>query len=262
MFKHTRFLCVTSGKGGVGKTTLCVNLAQGLRERGVDVILADSNLSTPHVHIHLGECFFDRDLHHSIRGEIHPSEVVQEHDGLRVVPLISTLEHLKMPDYEGLRDALMDLDGFADLVIIDSAPGFSEESIIPLQVADEVLVVTAPDPASLAEARKCLDVARDLGKHVVGVVVNMKGKTPYEEEVKDIEERLGVPVISVIPHDEKVVLSLKLKKPVVKTHPKSKASKEFYRLASLLIGSRYSESLKREEEEGAAAVLLKKLGLK
>lgn len=258
----TRYICVSSGKGGVGKTTTAVNLASSLHSHGDDVVLVDCNVSTPHVHLHLGGEEVDRHLHHAARDEIHVSRVIYTHQtGLRVVPAHSSIEHLKRPDHEGLKDCLLDLEGFADTVIVDCAPGFGREAVAPMEVADEVLIVATPDHASLEDAKKTLEVSREVGKQVLGVVLNMVRKDGMEHAVEDVEKELGVPVIAVIPHDHKVRSALKNKHPVVHSHPRSKASKKFIELASLLIGPSYAEKLEKEKERGMLGYLRKSLGL-
>ncbi len=236
----TRHICISSGKGGVGKTTTAVNLATSLHEKGEDVILVDGNLSTPHVHLHLGAKNVQKSLQDAIRDKVHPSQIVHKHvSGLRIVPTVTEMDHLKYPHHEGFKNALMDLDEHADTIVVDSAPGFGRESVIPLEVSDEILIVTTPDHASVEDAKKTLDVARDLGKHVLGVIVNMAEDKEYEHNVDEVQSELGIPVLSVIPHDESIKASLKMRHPVVHSHPDSESSKRFSELAENMAGVRY-----------------------
>ena len=259
----TRYICVSSGKGGVGKTTTAVNLASSMQKQGNDVVLVDGNVSTPHIHLHLGGEKVDRHLHHAIRDEIHISQLIYKHNtGLRVVPAHTELEHLKYPDHEGFKDSLLDLEGFADTVIVDCAPGFGREAVVPLEVTDEVLIVTTPDHAAVDDALRTLEVARELGKPVLGVVLNMVRKDRMEHKIDEVEEALGVPVIAVIPHDKKVRSALRKQQPVVHAHSRSKASKKFLELAGLLIGPSYADKISKEKDKGLEGYVRKQAGLK
>jgi len=146
----TKYICITSGKGGVGKTTTAVNLASSMHARGEDVILVDGNLSTPHVNLHLGSKETERSMHDAIQEKVHVAELIYTHgSGLRTIPTNTTIEHLKYPDYEGLKYAIRDLEDFADYVVIDGAPGFGREALAPMELADEIIIVATPDHASI-----------------------------------------------------------------------------------------------------------------
>ncbi|MFB6198660.1 MAG: MinD/ParA family protein, partial [Halobacteriaceae archaeon] len=148
----------------------------------------------PHVHHHLGHPGVEQCLYDAIYERKHISELIHEHKGLQIVPALTDVERLKRPDYDGLKYALADLNGYTDTVVIDGAPGFNREAVVPLEVADEVIVVCNPEPPSLHEASKVEEVARELGQQVLGVVVNKteRGETLSEEH---IEDELGLPVL-------------------------------------------------------------------
>ena len=259
----TKLICVTGGKGGVGKTTTAVNLASSLQKLGSDSLLVDANISTPNVHHHLGAMGINRNLHHAIDGHTHISQVVyKHHSGLRLVPTVTELEQLKFPDYHGLRDALLDLHDTADIVVIDSAAGLGQEAVIPMEVADEILIVTTPDHSSVHHAKQTLEVARELGKQVIGVVLNKVRKDKLEHTVEEVEAELGVPVIAIVPHDTKVRSAWSKKHPVVHAHPKSSSSKQFYKLAELLLGKGYVKTLKKQKDGNIESYVLKNLGMK
>jgi septum site-determining protein MinD len=232
----TRFITVASGKGGVGKTTTAVNVASSLTEHGEDTVLVDGNLSTPHVHLHLGADVDDH-LHDAIAERKHASELVHRHSsGLKLIPSLTELEHLKYPDYEGLKWALRDLDGHADTVVIDSSPGFSREACVSIEAGDELLIVCNPEESSVAEAKRSLDVARELNKTVLGIVVNKQGRDRDELSVDDIQDALDMPVIATVPYDDRVRKSWEQNHPVTHSHPRSSVARSFEGLACDLLG--------------------------
>jgi len=259
----TRYICVTSAKGGVGKTTTAVNLASSMTKKGADSLLVDGNISAPNVHVHLGNQGIDKNLHDAIHGLVHVAEVIYRHNsGLRLVPTITTIEHLKYPHYAGLKDAMMDLDQHAEIIIIDSAPGLGKEAIVSMEVSDEILLITTPDNASIEASKQTIQVVRELGKTILGVVLNKVRKDRLEHSVEDVEKELGYPVIAIVPHDDKVRSSWKKKHPVVHSHPKSNASKQFFALAELLLGPKYTQNLRKEHEESKETWVLGQLGMK
>ncbi|MFC1648050.1 MinD/ParA family protein [Nanoarchaeota archaeon] len=259
----TRYICITGGKGGVGKTTTSVNLASALHKLGIDTVLVDANISTPNIHVHLGSEGIERSIHDAIAGDVHVLETIYKHSsGLRLVPALTDIHHLRYPDHDGFRDALMDLEGHAEIVIMDSAAGLGREAIVPMEVADDIILVSTPDHGSLEDAKNVIKVAREIKKQVLGIVLNMVRNDSYEHSADQVEAELGLPVIAIIPHDHKIRSAWKRKHPVVHIHPRSKSSKSFYKLTADLIGPAYVESVKKNKKSGKENKALETAGLK
>jgi septum site-determining protein MinD len=103
-------------------------------------------------------------------------------------------------------------------------------------------------------------VAHELGKTILGVVVNKAGEHAHEMKIGEVEKLLDLPVIGVIPYDDNVRKSLKLKHPVTHTHPNTKASKSYEELAGLILGRKYFE-IYNKKSRSLQDYVLEKLGL-
>lgn len=176
-----RVLAVTSGKGGVGKTSLAVNLALSLRLFEVDVLLLDADVGLADVDVLLGLSVLHdlRDV--VLRGWPIEDIVVEGPRGLRILPGASGVEEMARLDDEQFRAFLERLVAYCaqmDYVIVDTAPGISSPVLNCLLAADEVLLVTNPEPTSLTDAYALLKVLSSrpegLGKPV-SVIMNATG---------------------------------------------------------------------------------------
>ncbi|PIN92628.1 hypothetical protein CO154_00335 [Candidatus Pacearchaeota archaeon CG_4_9_14_3_um_filter_31_7] len=137
-----RVIVVTSGKGGVGKTTTAVNLSMALNNLGKDVCLVDTNLTTPNVGIHLGAPVVPINLHHVLSGKNKIHEAIYlHHSGTKIVPASLSLNDLNDIKYERLKYVLRDLRRFSDILVLDSAAGLGQETISSIRYADEIIVV-------------------------------------------------------------------------------------------------------------------------
>ncbi|MCW1296074.1 MAG: cell division ATPase MinD [Candidatus Parvarchaeota archaeon] len=245
----TRIIAVASGKGGVGKTTLSINLASALHEFGRDVILVDGNITTANVSIHLGIPKTPTTIHDVLKGKIkNLKEAVYIHPlGLKVVPASIAVHELKSKHKKRFTDAIIDIVGVTDFIIIDCPAGLGLDAKHAIESADELLVATNPELPAIIDALKVIRFAKELGVKPIGVVVNeYRGDTSHELSPKNIEEFLELPVLAVIPWDENVRKAIALKKPVVFSFPDSLASIEFKKLAARLIGYRYK--IRRERK--------------
>ena len=224
-------------------------------------LLIDTNLTTPNVNIHLGAPILRKTLMSVIKDEASLREAIYTHEsGLRIIPTISTVHDLKRLKYDKLKDVLRDLEGAADIIIMDSAAGLGRESITAIEACDEVLIITNPELSSVLDAQKTIQVAQEVGRTILGVVVNKVREDKHELRISEIEKLLDLPVIGIIPYDNNVRKALKKKHPVTSLHPKSKASRGYEEIASLLLGKKYFESVNKKSKilEGYA---LKKLGM-
>ncbi|MBN2567051.1 cell division ATPase MinD [Candidatus Woesearchaeota archaeon] len=259
----TTFIAVCSGKGGVGKTTVALNLASALTAYGRDVIIVDGNLSTANVGLHLGSPFVSTTIHDVLRGKTPITDSVYLHpSGIKVVPGSITLDDCRGIDVARLPESVRGLSDVSELVIIDSSASLDEECIQVMKASDQVLVVTQPDLPSVTDALKTIRLAQRLGRRVMGVILNRVADAYVDMDRANVEAILEHPVIAVIPEDRNVKRSLRIKHPVVFSHPGTPASVEFRRVAAELIGERYEERVEREERSGMFAYMLRRLGLK
>jgi len=91
----SKIIVITSGKGGVGKTTTAINLAAAMKHFGEDVLIIDGNLSTPNVGLHLNSPEVPINLNHVLRGKAEPFEAIYEHEsGIKIMPSSLSIEEI------------------------------------------------------------------------------------------------------------------------------------------------------------------------
>ncbi len=233
----TRTILVTSGKGGVGKTTVASNLAYNLAQLGQDVIAVDANLTTPNLGLHFGLHLPSKTLHDVLRGKAKVHQATYYHPfGFRVIPASMSVTDLVGVDISNLQGVLSNLVGKTDFVILDSAAGLGREAVSAIQAADEIILVTNPDLPSVADAMKTAKLAADSNKKILGVVLNRIKNSWYELSEGELQQALNLPILARIPEDEAVHKSIALKLPLSLHDFYSPASIELNRFAHSLIG--------------------------
>ncbi len=235
-----RVIAVTSGKGGVGKTSLVANTAICLARMGARVTVIDGDLGLANLDVLLG-IVPRRTIEHFFREGASLAEIaVEGPEGIRVIPAGSGLPELtRLAPEAQLRFAeeLLALRQDADVVLVDTAAGIADQVSRMLHVADRVLLVTWPEPAALVDAYAALKVMRGRLREI-GLVVNGAAS---EEEARRIHRQLeavsrrflggGIPLEGWIPRDEAVREAARRQRAVVLAEPFSPASRAFERLA-------------------------------
>jgi len=240
----TRVVCVASGKGGVGKTTLVANLATALAKFGQNVIAIDGNLTTANLGLHLGVPLYPVTLQDVIKGRARIKDAMYYHpSGFRFIPADISISKIMTPNRTELSNVFMSLVGDADFILIDSAAGLGKEALSAIGAADEVITITNPDLPALTDALKLGKIADDLEARRVGVVVNRIQNDSHEMSVEKIEKFLNLPIIGTVPEDYSVGRSIAKKEPVVIHNPRSRAAQEFKAIAAQLIGAEYKKRI-------------------
>jgi septum site-determining protein MinD len=256
----SKIIVITSGKGGVGKTTTTINLGAAINYFGEDALIIDGNLSTPNIGIHLNSPEVPVDLNQILKGKAEPFEAVYEHEsGLKVMPSSLSIKELKNMKPEKIKDFKKDFKKISNYILVDSAAGLGKETLSVIEMADEVIVVTNPEIAAITDALKTIKISEDMGKTVRGVIVTRVKKDKIEMSPETVREMLEVPILGMIPEDINVQKSLNLKDAVVHTHPKSNPSRAYKEIAAKILNIEYDSDADREK---IMARVLKKLGLK
>lgn len=241
-FRGPRVLAVTSGKGGVGKTNIAVNLSLALRELDRRVTLVDLDLGLANADILL-DVTPRHNLAAVIGGSRSMSEiVVTTPEGLRVVPGASGIERLaNLTDEERARliESFEDLYRATDVIVFDTGAGISKNTTGFLAAADDVVVVTTPEPTAVLDAYaviKLLSHQSDRGQ--VGLVINMAGDRAEAERfaqgiagtayrmLNTYVEKLGYVLA-----DAAVPRAVRMRRPFMTAFPKSPAAECVRRLA-------------------------------
>ena len=233
----TRVITIASGKGGVGKTTTAINLGAALNYFGKDVVIVDANLTTPNIGLHLGAPIVPISLNHVLSGKAKISDALYEHEsGTKIIPSSLSIKELRNLNHKGLKDVSRKLRKMTDFVILDSAAGLGDEAVASLEAADEVIIITNPEIPAVTDALKTSKLVEQLGKNVRGVVVTRVNGSKVQMPISNIRDMLELPILGVISEDKNVPKSVVMKDALIHTHPKSRASRQYRKLAAKLIG--------------------------
>lgn len=233
--KDLRRIAIVSGKGGIGKTTLAINLGYILnKEFNLDTIVVDANLTTPHLGINLGLYNYNLSLNQVLKNKVKPEEVVFLHPtGIKVLPASLETDDLKDVDILKLPEKLNKLNSN---ILIDSAPGLGREGIAAISSADEILFVTQPFSNAVIDIYRAKRIVEKMNKNILGLVVNGRKGLKHELTDEEIEQLTEIPIIGTIPYDVEIEKSLTAKLPLALYNPRTKTNEHFYSLASKLIG--------------------------
>jgi septum site-determining protein MinD len=246
-----RAFTITSGKGGVGKTTLTVNLGISLALLNRETCILDADIGMANMALILGMDEVPVTLHEVLAGKADIGDAVYEGPaGVKVVPSGISLQGFQQADPDKLRDVMHTLVDQCEFLLIDAPSGISKEGVVPLSVADQVILVVNPELASMADALKTKILCEVMGGNVYGAILNRAGQEHTELRSQSVEDVLGVRVIDIVPEDASVRRAAAYKTPCVLKYPNTDASRAFRRIAAQMSGVEYKEEDDGPGQEG------------
>ncbi len=244
--KKARVIAVTSGKGGVGKTSTSVNLAITLASRGGRVVLLDADLGLANVEVLMGlSSMFN--LEHVIEGQKRMTEIlVKAPGGIELIPGSSGLSRMADLPVQARQRVLEGIDDLQDetgFIVIDTMAGIGQNAVSFATAADEVLLVTTPEPSAIVDAYAMLKTIYGLRKDsIVRLVVNMVGNQAQAKAVATklanvSQQYLGrnLSYLGCLPRDPHVSQAVMQSQPFTLIYPNSPAAKYMQVLASRLV---------------------------
>lgn len=233
---------IASGKGGVGKTTVAINLAVALQQQGYRVMLLDADLGLANAQIALG-CKTPYNLGHLLRGEKTLAETITTTpQGIRLVPGASGLRELAgldIPQVASIINAFSELDEPVDYLIVDLAPGITEPVVAFMAACQRRFVVVTDQPASIADAYgliKVMAIEEELDE--IYLIPNI---VPSQADGQRLFKRLNelcnlflhksIKPLPAIETDELIQRSQRKYQSVLEFAPGSSGSRDFRRLA-------------------------------
>jgi septum site-determining protein MinD len=239
-----RLIGIFSGKGGVGKTTIAINLGAVLAKQfNKRITIVDCNVTTSHLGLYLGIYYSPVTLNKVLRGENEIGDALFTHyTGMKIIPASLSFAELEGVDVLYLKEKVASLLDNNDFVLLDSAPGLGREAVASIRASKEIIYVTTPNVPSVMDVIKTNEVAMEAGVKPLGIILNMVHHEKHEMTKDEVEQLTNIPVIGTIPFDKTIRRSLSLKMPSVVLDPNSKSSKEFIKIGEKLTGEKYRGS--------------------
>jgi len=243
-------ILVLSGKGGVGKSTVAVNLAMSLALAGKSVGLLDIDIHGPSIPKILD---LEKEAVRIIGDTILPVEMRRNLKVMSIGFLLRGSDDAVIwrgpMKYQMIKQFLKDVQwGNLDFLIVDSPPGTGDEPLSIVQLlenADGAIIVTTPQEVALSDVRKCINFCSNLKLHILGVLENMSGFVcPHCGQKTDVFKsgggeimslQMGVPFLGRVPIDPQIVQSCDSGKPFVYHYNQSPTAKAFEKISYTIL---------------------------
>jgi len=233
-------LGLVSGKGGVGKTSTCVNLGVALQNLDKDVTLVDTDFSSSNLGVYLSRYDHPVKLQDVLDKNIDVEKAEFDHlTGLKIVPSSNKLEQTH-PNTENIKEVFQKISKDRDYVLVDCAPGIDQNLSDVMKACDNLIIITEPTQTSCINAAQIIEKAKELEIPVYGTIINKAENNPDKELVdREIELMTESSIIGKIPYDPLMKESLFENKPLVETKPLAPASIQIQKIAAKLTGNEY-----------------------
>jgi septum site-determining protein MinD len=242
MFMDSRVITITSGKGGVGKTTTTANLGTALAMQGKKVAVVDSDIGLRNLDAVLGlENRIVYDLVDVVEGQCRLRQALIKDKRL---PELYLLPAAQTRDKNAINSIQMEqlcqqLRQEFDFVLIDSPAGIEQGFRNAIVGADEIIIVANPEMASVRDADRIIGLVEAAGKPEPRLILNRLRPEMVKRgdmmDVADVLEVLGIDLVGIVPEDELIIVSINKGEPIV-YEKRSRAGSAYINAAQRIIG--------------------------
>lgn len=237
-----RIITITSGKGGVGKTTTTANIAVALANLGQSVVCIDSDIGLRNLDVVLGlENRIVYDLVDVVENRCRVRQAMirdKQFEDLFLIPAAQTRDKSAVSPSDMI-SLVGELKDETDWILIDSPAGIERGFRNAIAPADEVIVVTNPDVSAVRDADRIIGIIESEQKGPAKLIINRVNAQLVQRgemiNADDVLELLAVKLLGIVPEDEHVIISTNIGKPVV-LDGKSKAGVAFNNIARRMMG--------------------------
>ena len=248
---EARVIGLVSGKGGVGKTSLCVNLGVSTSNFGYEVTLVDADFSASNLGVYLGRYDHPVKIQDVLEREDHIESAIFRHPtGVNAVTSSNEITDIE-PDLSRMNEILSRAAQDSDFVLVDFPPGLDTTVSSLMESCDELIVVTMPTQTAGINAAQITEKAK-LDRHaLLGSIINkVEGEPDRELITREVETMTETHILSEVPYDHEMKEALFHHKPLIEYDPISEAAMEIKALAADMSGEEYSKprfaSIKRK----------------
>lgn len=246
--KPATVITVTSGKGGVGKSSVALNMGIALSRKGRRVLIIDTDFGFSNIDVMLGVST-KHDLMDVINRNMDIRDIIEQ--GLGGVKFISggsgvyELTQIKGDQVSGLIENLKNLEGVADTIIFDTGPGVSENNLRLIYASHQTVMVTTPEPTSVVDAYALIKIIGEQGDGAsVSLVINKADNAAEAATVMDCITRMAeknmnmkIDKLGYILRDANMQKAIRMQVPILVSFPGCAASMNIESLAGRLIKS-------------------------
>ncbi len=247
--RYVKTIAVASGKGGVGKTNMVANLAVAMKKLGKDVLVmdADLGLSSIDVLLQLAPAYT---IQHVLNGERRLKDIIIDGpQGIKILPAGSGVQELTaLNEFQRLRilEEFASFDGDVEVLLIDTAPGISENVAFFCIAAQEIIIITSPEPTALTDAYALIKVLstryqeKEFSVHVISARHADEGLEVFRRLSLAAGKFLNISLdyLGHIPCDSDVQRAVKVQRAFVDIFPQSAAARQIMEIATKMLTPR------------------------